>query len=114
MSSSHLVSQSRQYCCEMDYSEAGRNVLADLVTKHGGQWWDHGVIVMDMLHHDEVTGGCLYVGGWQAAEDLALLQSKRITHVINCTTDLQCPHTKDISYHTFDIRFTAASLSILS
>ena len=95
----------RQYCCEMDYSEAGRNVLADLVTKHGGQWWDHGVNVMDVLHHDEVTGGCLYVGGWQAAEDLTLLQSKGITHVVNCTTDLSCPHTNDISYLTFDIRF---------
>ena len=34
----------------MDYSEAGNNVLADLVTKWGGQWWDHGVNVMDCLH----------------------------------------------------------------
>ena len=34
----------------MDYNQAGRNVLADLVTKWGGQWWDHGVNVMDCLH----------------------------------------------------------------
>ena len=37
----------------MDYSEAGRNVLADLVTKWGGQWWEHGVNVMDCLHQVE-------------------------------------------------------------
>ena len=86
----------------MDYSEAGRNVLADLVTKYGGQWWEHGTNVMDSVHQHS-TGACIYVGGWQAAEDLALLRSKNITHVVNCTTDLTCPHTSDITYLTFDI-----------
>merc|ERR1712029_588854 len=90
----------------MDYSEAGRNVLADLVTKWGGQWWEHGVNVMDCLHQEpgyEEDRGCLYVGGWQAAENLDLLREKKITHVVNCTTDLQCPHQDHLSYYTFDI-----------
>ena len=78
-----------------DYTEAGKNVLADLVSKWGGQWWDHGVNIMDCLYQDH-SGGRLYVGGWQAAENLSLLKENKITHVVNCTTDLQCPHQDDI------------------
>ena len=38
------------------------------------------------------------MGGWQAAGDLQLLRSRGITHVVNCTTDLQCPHTEDVRH----------------
>ena len=43
-----------------------------------------------------VVGGRVYVGGWEAAEDLSLLQEAGISHVVNCTTDLQCPHTQTL------------------
>merc|ERR1711872_465645 len=86
----------------MNYSEAGGVILADLVTKYGGQWWDHGVNLIDCLHEDE-RGGKIFVGGWQAAENLSLLQENKITHVVNCTTDLACPHQEQIKYLTFDV-----------
>ena len=76
----------------MDYSEAGNSLLADLVTKWGGGWWGENVNKMDCLYTHPSTGASLYVGGWEAAEDLSLLQEAGVTHVVNCTTDLQCPH----------------------
>ena len=101
-----------------DYAAAGHSVLADLVTRWdihiylhisthiythiyisrwGGQWWEHGTNLLDCVHQHEGGGG-LYVGGWQAAGDLQLLRSRGITHVVNCTTDLQCPHTEDVRH----------------
>ena len=46
----------------------------------------------DFLDDRAETGGVLYVGGWDAAEDLEGLQAANITTVVNCTTDLGCPH----------------------
>ena len=47
---------------------------------------------LDFLDARAETGGVLYVGGWDAAEDLEGLQAANITTVVNCTTDLGCPH----------------------
>ena len=41
---------------EPDYSEAGRNMLADLVSKWGGAWWGENVNKMDCLYTDPDTG----------------------------------------------------------
>ena len=77
---------------ETDYSEAGRSLLANLVSQWGGAWWGENVNKMDCLYTHPHTGASPYVGGWEAAEDLCLLQEAGVTKVVNCTTDLQCPH----------------------
>ena len=41
---------------ETDYSEAGRNLVADLVSKWGGGWWGENVNKMDCLYTDPETG----------------------------------------------------------
>ena len=41
---------------ETDYSEAGRNLVADLVSKLGGGWWGENVNKMDCLYTDPDTG----------------------------------------------------------
>ena len=41
---------------ETDYSEAGRNLVADLVSKWGGGWWGENVNKMDCLYTHPDTG----------------------------------------------------------
>ena len=101
---------------ETDYSEAGRSLVANLVSQWGGAWWGENVNKMDCLYTDPDTGresallpplnckfnwsptpgGSVYVGGWEAAENLSLLEEAGISRVVNCTTDLQSPHTQAI------------------
>jgi len=91
----------------MDYSQEGRNLVSDLMSKYGmgaaKDLWNCGYHKMDPIHKDEVGGGVLYVGGWDAAEDFSGLQAAGVTTVVNCTTDLGCPHTGRLRYLTFDI-----------
>ena len=47
----------------MDYSKAGRNMVADLMSKWGVSW-DQDVNKMDSVFKSE-TGGQIYVGGWE-------------------------------------------------
>jgi len=88
----------------MDYSQEGRNLVAGLLSKYGlgGQDMWGGYHKMDPVYQAD-TGGVIYVGGWDAAEDLAGLEAAGITTVINCTTDLGCPHTGRLHYLKFDI-----------
>ena len=103
---------------ETDYSEAGRSLLANLVSQWGGAWWGENVNKMDCLYTNPDTGresallpppcfhcnfnwfstpgGSVYVGGWEAAENLSLLEEAGISRVVNCTTDLESPHTQAI------------------
>ena len=48
---------------DMDYSQEGRNMVADLMSKWGASW-DEGVNKMDLVYKSE-TGGHIYVGGWE-------------------------------------------------
>ena len=45
----------------------------------------------------------MYVGGWEAAENLSLLEEAGISRVVNCTTDLQSPHTQAIRSDRSDL-----------
>ena len=47
----------------MDYSKAGRNMVADMMSKWGVSW-DQDVNKMDSVFKSE-TGGQIYVGGWE-------------------------------------------------
>eukprot|EP00092_Neocalanus_flemingeri_P077873 GFUD01096771.1.p1 GENE.GFUD01096771.1~~GFUD01096771.1.p1 ORF type:complete len:192 (-),score=44.52 GFUD01096771.1:411-947(-) len=78
-------------------------MVADLMSRWGSQW-DDGVNLMDQVFKSE-TGGIIYVGGWGAAENISLLQDAGVTSIVNCTTDLQNPHTGKMNYFTFDITF---------
>ena len=41
----------------------------------------------------------------QAARDLAGLQARGVTAVVNCTTNIDCFHTGSLDYFTFDVAF---------
>jgi len=69
-----------------------------------GANWDRGVNKMDCVFKSD-TGGKIFVGGWEAAENLPLLQDANITSIVNCTTDLENPHYGKLNYYTFDITF---------
>jgi len=90
----------------MDYSQEGRSLMADLMSRYGlggvGKDMLGGYHKMDAIYRSQ-KGGTLYVGGWDAAEDLGGLQGAGITTVVNCTTDLSCPHRGRLQYFTFDI-----------
>ena len=41
----------------------------------------------------------------EAARDLSGLQSRGVTAVVNCTTNIDCFHTGSLDYFTFDVAF---------
>ena len=75
---------------------------------------------LDPIYRSE-AGGFIYVGGdlvrillpinqlsivcLQAARDLAGLQRRGITAVVNCTTNIQCFHKGSLDYFIFDVAF---------
>ena len=75
---------------------------------------------LDPIYRSE-AGGFIYVGGdlvrillpinqlsivcLQAARDLAGLQRRGITAVVNCTTNIQCFHKGSLDYFVFDVSF---------
>jgi len=98
------VPKKRPKRIKMDYSQEGRSLVADLMSKYGmgGKDVFGSYHRMDAVHK-AASGGVVYVGGWDAAEDLAGLVEAGVTTVINCTTDLGCPHGARLRYLTFDI-----------
>jgi hypothetical protein len=50
------------------------------------------------------TGGTIYVGSQTAAQDMRLLVSNSITHVVNCTDSMPFYHeSRGIVYYRFDV-----------
>lgn len=41
----------------------------------------------------------------QAARDLTGLKARGVTAVVNCTTNIECFHTDQLQYYTFDVAF---------
>merc|ERR1711864_14786 len=64
----------------------GMNLMEDIMSLSGTSW-EIPVNKMDKIFTSE-AGGAIYVGGWEAAENLTLLQTANIKGVVNCTTDL--------------------------
>jgi predicted protein tyrosine phosphatase len=68
-----------------DYDEEGRKLIASFgLTPAAGRYND-----LDPIWRDERTGGVIYVGNERAARGpAARLREKGITHVVNCTDDM--------------------------
>ena len=86
----------------MDYNEEARRLLARLGESEASRWaaplpaiqTDCAVNRFNNL--DPVfrsqQGGFIFVGGDLAARDLAGLQARGVTAVVNCTTNIECFH----------------------
>jgi len=85
----------------MNYNQEGMNLMEDIMSLSGTSW-EIPVNKMDKIFTSE-AGGAIYVGGWEAAENLTLLQTANIKGVVNCTTDLYNKHRKHCEYFKFNI-----------
>ncbi|XP_023321571.1 dual specificity protein phosphatase 10 [Eurytemora carolleeae] len=57
---------------------------------------------LDPIHKSKEQG-FIFVGSDTAARDLNSLQSRGITAVVNCTTNISCYHLGTLDYLKFDI-----------
>mmetsp|Transcript_23966 Transcript_23966/g.24207 ORF Transcript_23966/g.24207 Transcript_23966/m.24207 type:complete len:257 (+) Transcript_23966:67-837(+) len=93
----------------VDFDEEGRALWARLnldKSLQGGRHWN----ALDPIWKHPTTGGTIYVGNQSAAENLKMLQSKGITHVVNCTAgqaSSQIPnyHERTLRYYRFPISY---------
>eukprot|EP00961_Rhodomonas_salina_P066150 888645-Rhodomonas_salina.1 len=60
---------------------------------------------LDPIWRHPVTGATLFVGNVKAASDISILDQNSVTHVVNCTNNMECFHQKTgrIVYLRFDI-----------
>jgi hypothetical protein len=60
---------------------------------------------LDAMWRDQTTGGTIFVGNQQAAQNANLLQQHGITHVVNCTDTMPFYHQNVFTYYRFNISF---------
>ena len=62
---------------------------------------------LDAIWRDQKTGGTIFVGNQQAAQNASLLKQHGITHVVNCTDNMPLYHqsTKTFAYYRFNVSF---------
>ena len=63
---------------------------------------------LDAMWRDQKTGGTIYVGNQQAAQNANLLKQHGITHVVNCTDTMPFYHQNAFTYHRFNVSFWPA------
>ena len=101
----------------LDYNEEARKLFASLDGSKPSRFNN-----LDPIYRSE-AGGFIYVGAdlvifphalkftpflcsnVEAARDLSGLQSRGVTAVVNCTTNIDCFHTGSLDYFTFDVAF---------
>ena len=91
----------------LDFDEEGRALWARLnldgaAGRARGHW-----NALDSLYRHPVSGGTLFVGNQSAAQNLSLLRSSGITHVVNCThgpSKIPNYHPGELQYFEFPIR----------
>ena len=60
---------------------------------------------LDAMWRDARTGGTIYVGNQQAAQNAALLKERGITHVVNCTDNMPLYHPNTFTYYRFNVSY---------
>jgi len=91
----------------MDFDEQAKLLFERLNLEYGGKssggnYWNP----IDPIFKHPSGGGTIYVGNQTAAENLTLLKSSNITHVVNCTYgESKIPnfHAGKLSYINFPI-----------
>lgn len=104
-----IFSSSSTSNSSVDFDAEGRNLWARLnldKSSVGGRQWNP----IDPIWRNPNTNGTIYVGNQSAAENLRLLQSLGITHVVNCTAgqgSSQIPnyHEGKLKYYRFPISY---------
>ena len=98
----------------VDFDEAARQLFASLGLDASGSRKGDGLRSniynpLDLMYHDEKTGGKIFVGNQQAAQNAALLKREGITHVVNCTDSMPLFHQGTFEYYRFNVTFWAAN-----
>jgi len=101
----------RRFLNKPDYDEEARKLFKLLNLDGTGAASEesdrvHAYRDLDAVYQHPTSGGKVFIGNGRASKTLRILQDNRITHVVNCTTDM--PNVfqdkdKGISYYRFDI-----------
>ena len=89
----------------VDFDAEGRNLLSRLnleLQQRGRGDWN----ALDSIFRNSETGGTIYVGNQSAAQNLSVLRSHNITHVVNCThgpSKIANYHAGTLTYFEFAI-----------
>lgn len=95
----------------IDYDQAARDLFSkfglDDVGRAGGSAGGMRGLYnpLDQIWGDRQTGGKIFVGNQQAAQNAALLKQHGITHVINCTDNMPFFHANTFTYLRFNVTF---------
>lgn len=82
----------RQTRKDPDFDEEARKLFKSLGLDPSGNSGGFGYNPLDPIYKDPTTGGAVYVGNQTAASNRTLLDSHKITHVVNCTDNM-------VNYH---------------
>jgi len=77
----------------LDFDEEARKLFARVGLDADGRG-GHGYNPLDPIFRDESTGGTIFVGNQTAAQNRSILDSHKITHVVNCTDNMPCFHER--------------------
>jgi len=94
---------------ELDFDDEAKKLFSSLNLDPNGT--RPGVYnSLDPIWRDPSTGGTIYVGNQSAAQNKAILDGMRITHVVNCTDNMPFYHERSaaapkISYYRFPASF---------
>eukprot|EP01038_Epipyxis_sp_PR26KG_P015806 gene15806-21410_t len=99
------MSSSTKNSNNLDFDQEARELWAKLNldpnSRRNGQWNP-----LDSIWRHPTGGGTIYVGNQTAAENINLLRSHEITHVVNCTFgESKIPnfHTGKLNYYNFPV-----------
>lgn len=92
----------------MNYDDEARNLFASLGLDPSGAGKSNIYNPMDAIYCDQTTGGKVFVGNDAAAKNLPELQSRGVTHVVNCTDNLPLYHEGTLTYLRFNIAYFPA------
>lgn len=100
----------RQTSQTHDFDEEARKLFARLgLDKEGapsGKGKFGGLYnPLDAIYRDKATGGTIFVGNQQAAQNAAMLKENGITHVCNCTDSMPFYHKDAFTYLRFNVSF---------
>lgn len=89
----------------LDFDAEARNLWArlnlDPMSRPSGQWNP-----LDSIYRHPTGGGTIYVGNQMAAENLTLLRTHNISHVVNCTfgeSKIPDYHLGKLQYYNFPV-----------
>jgi len=89
--------------CRVDYNDEARKLFKALNLEQGetSQVYQN----LNAVWRHPTTGAQVFIGNAEASKSRTILSENRITHIVNCTTDLPCVFQKSqsIKYHCFDI-----------